>query len=107
MAFEITTQMNGSILEITLSGHLDATSAPRLQQELTAAPSKPTAVVLRVGNLTYIASAGIRALIFAKQKLGAAVTLYVVAPQEQVLDTLVRTGLRNAVVVVDEYPVAS
>ena len=33
----------------------------------------------------------------------AAVTVYVVAPQEQVRDTLQRTGLLNTVVVVEQY----
>jgi anti-anti-sigma factor len=89
-----------------LSGELDAGSAPRFRQELeAAAPGKPTTLVLHTRDLEYIASAGIRMLIFAKQKMGAAaVTVYVVAPQEQVLDTLQRTGLQNSVVVVDQYP---
>jgi anti-anti-sigma factor len=105
MAFDITTRINGAIVEITLSGELDAGSAPRFRQELeAAAPGKPTTLVLHTRDLEYIASAGIRMLIFAKQKMGAAVTLYVVAPQEQVLDTLKRTGLQNSVVVVDQYP---
>lgn len=105
MAFDITTLINGTIVEITLSGELDANSAQRFRQELeTIAPGKPTALVLRTAHLVYIASAGIRVLIFAKQKMGATVTVYMVAPQEQVLDTLRRTGLQNTIVVVDQYP---
>jgi anti-anti-sigma factor len=105
MAFDITTRVNGAIVEITLSGELDARSAPRFQQELeAAASSKPATLVLHTRDLEYIASAGIRMLVFAKQKMGAAVTVYLVAPQEQVLDTLKRTGLQNSVVVVDQYP---
>jgi anti-anti-sigma factor len=110
MALDIATMMNdsnGSVAEITLSGDLDAASAPRFRQELeTVAASKPTALVLRVRDLVYIASAGIRTLIFAKQKMGPGVTVYLIAPQEQVLDTLQRTGLQNSVVVQDAYPAA-
>lgn len=108
MAFDITTLINGTVAEITLSGELDASSAARFRQELEAiAPGKPTALVLRTRGLVYIASAGIRMLIFAKQKMGASVTVYVEAPQEQVLDTLHRTGLQNSVVIVDQYPAAT
>ena len=39
-------------------------------------------------NLNYISSAGIRALLMSKQRLGPGLTIYVIAPQEQVLDTI-------------------
>jgi anti-anti-sigma factor len=107
MALDLTSVINGSVAEITLSGELDAASAPRFRQELEAvAAARPTDLVLRVRDLEYLASAGIRMLIFAKQKMGPGVTIYVIAPQEEVLDTLRRTGLQNSVVVQDEYPVA-
>src|ERR1700677_5055801 len=109
MSFEITTQTNGLIVEITLSGDLDGSVAPRLQETLEAiAAGKPTALVLHTRDLLFIASAGIRMLIFAKRKMGGeALTVYVVAPREQVLDTLVRTGVRDTVVVLDQYPAAT
>ena len=54
-------------------------------------------------DLDYIASAGLRVLIFAKQKMGAAVDLYVVAPQEQVLDTFEMTGFSQSLRILDAY----
>jgi anti-anti-sigma factor len=105
MALEITTAVNGPVVEITLSGDLDAASAPRFQRELeSAAAGKPSRLVLRLGGLTYLASAGIRMLIFAKQKMGPGVAVYVIAPQEMVLETLRRTGLHHSVIIQDEYP---
>jgi anti-anti-sigma factor len=105
MALEITTVLADSVAEITLSGELDATSAPRFQQELEAAAAgRPTRLVLHVEGLCYMASAGIRMLIFAKQRLGLALDVYVVAPQEPVLETLRRTGLHHSVLIVDRYP---
>ena len=107
MAFDITAVLKGSVAEITLSGELDAAAAPRFQRELEAmAAGKPKQLVLRVRDLAYMASAGIRMLIFAKQKMGPGVDVYVIAPQEQVLDTLRRTGLLASVFIKDEDNVA-
>jgi anti-anti-sigma factor len=105
MAFDIVSVVSGPAVEITLSGDLDAASAPRFQRELEAlADRKPSHLVLRVAGLTYIASAGLRMLLFAKQKMGAGVAVYVIAPQEMVLETLRRTGLHHSVIIQDEYP---
>ena len=57
-------------------------------------------------DLEYMASAGLRVLIFAKQKMGSEVDIYVVAPQEMVLDTLNKTGFAQSVFIVEEYEVA-
>jgi anti-anti-sigma factor len=105
MALTVTTNISDQATEITLAGELDAATAPLFQAELEkAAASKPRHLVLRVRNLEYMASAGVRMLIFAKQKLGRGVDVYVIAPQESVLETIRRTGLQNSLIVQDEYP---
>jgi anti-anti-sigma factor len=105
MALQASTVIKGDAAEITLAGELDAASAPALQRELeTAAAAKPKHLVLRMRDLSYMASAGVRMLIFARQKMGAGVTVHVVAPQEPVLDTIRRTGLHTSVSIQDEYP---
>jgi anti-anti-sigma factor len=60
-------------------------------------------LVLLVQELVFMASAGIRMLIFAKQRMGPTVDVYVIAPQEPILDTLKRTGLLHSVIVQPEY----
>ena len=50
-----------------------------------------------------MASAGIRMLIFAKQKMGRQVDVYVIGPQEPILETLRRTGLLHSLIVQTEY----
>jgi anti-anti-sigma factor len=104
MAFNISRHSSGSVAEITLSGELDARGAQQFQRELEAvAASTPRRLVLYVRDLTYLASAGVRMLLFAKQKMGPAVDLYVIAPTEPVLDTLRRTGVYASLIIQEEY----
>jgi anti-anti-sigma factor len=108
MALSVFLEVNDDIAEITLSGELDASSASLFQAELErAAALKPKRLVLLVKDLEFMASAGIRMLIFGKQKLGPKVDVYVIEPQEAILDTLRRTGIIRSVIVQNEYsPVA-
>jgi anti-anti-sigma factor len=104
MALEITVVVSVPVAEISLSGYLDAAVAPRFQQELeTALANKPSQLVLRVRELVYMASIGIRVMLkVLKQNPGLAV--YVIAPQELVLQTLERTGMHQSLMIQDEYP---
>jgi anti-anti-sigma factor len=104
MAFDISASTTDRGAEITLSGELDAASAPVLQAELEkVAQQKPNRLILLVKDLEFIASAGVRMLVFAKQKLGRTVDVYIIAPQQQIVDTLERTGLLNSFIVQDEF----
>ena len=88
---------------ITLSGELDASTAPIFKQEVDKVASlNVKRLVLLLQDLEYMASAGLRVLIYAKQKLGLDTDLYVVGAQETVLDTLTKTGFVNSVFVVDD-----
>ena len=92
------------VAEITLAGELDASTAPQFQAELVkAAEQKAKRLVLFTSELAFMASAGVRMLIFAKQKMGTSVDVYVIAPQEQILDTIKRTGLERSLIVQSEY----
>jgi anti-anti-sigma factor len=104
MALSLTLVAREGIAEITLAGELDSASAPLFQAELEkAAALMPRRLVLMVAALDFMASAGIRMLIFAKQKMGRQVDLYVIAPQEPILETLRRTGLLHSLIVQTDY----
>lgn len=47
-----------------------------------------------MNELDFMASAGFRVLIFAKQKMGTNVSIYLVGCQGPVLNTLTMSGLR-------------
>ncbi len=107
MAFTATLEMDKDIAKIFLIGELDASSAPLFKTAVEqAAAHQPQELVLFMQDLEYMASAGLRVLIFAKQKMGSDVDIYLVAPQEMVLDTLTKTGFAQSVFIVEEYGVA-
>jgi anti-anti-sigma factor len=107
MAFSATLNRSGSNAVITLSGELDASTAPAFKAEVErAAEVSIKRLVLMMQDLEYMASAGLRVLIFTKQKMGVDVDIYVVSPQEMVLETLEKTGFHQSVIIVDSYDAA-
>ncbi len=93
MAFTSNLDCVGSVAIITLAGDLDASSAPLFRADIErAAAQKPQHLILKLEGLTYMASAGLRALIFAKQQMGPAVDLVLVATPDSVLETIRMTG---------------
>lgn len=105
MAFTAALSTHDSTATITLTGELDASSAPTFREQVDrAAGQSLKRLVLMVQDLEYIASAGLRVLIFAKQKMGAQVDIYVVGAQQQVIDTLQKTGFHQSVILRDSYP---
>jgi anti-anti-sigma factor len=105
MSFSITSEVTNSIAKLTLAGSLDSSSASLMQEEIQkVAGQSPTELVLYLSELTFMASAGLRMLVFAKQKLGTSVQIYLVKPQGQIIDTLQMTGIIHSVHIVDSYP---
>ena len=104
MPFNVSSQITNDVAKFILSGELDASSAATFRTEIEkVAAQKPKRLVLMVKDLVFMASAGLRVLIFAKQKLGADVPIYIVSPQEPIVDTLQKTGFHHSVHIVNEY----
>jgi anti-anti-sigma factor len=104
MAFNATLETTNDIAKITLSGDLDTTTAPVFKEKVEAAAMQnPKSLVLIMKDLEYMSSAGLRILIFAKQKMGKNVDLCVVGAQEMVMDTITKTGLHHSLILMDEY----
>ena len=104
MPFNATSDINGGVATITLTGDLDASAAPAFREQVEQASAKQAkTLVLQVQGLDYIASAGLRVLVFAKQKMGAQADIYIIGAQEQAMDTLKKTGVANSVIIQDAY----
>ena len=104
MAFDASLEMTSAgIAKIMLTGELDAASAPRFKEavELAAAQHAKRLVLLMAG-LEFMASAGLRVLIFAKQKMGRDVDVYIVSARDPILETIRMTGFHHSVVLVDD-----
>jgi anti-anti-sigma factor len=107
MSFNATTEVTNGIARITLDGELDASSAPDFKTAIErVAAAKPRRLVLLLSGLEYMASAGLRVLIFAKQKLGSGTDIYVVGARPAIIETLEMTGFQHSVVMLPEYDAA-
>ena len=104
MAFDVSTEQAGDIAVITLSGELDANAAGSFRSAVEeAAAAGPKRVVLVMDKLQFMASAGLRVLVFAKQTMGTSVDLFVVGARDAVLETIEMTGFHHSVIMMDEY----
>ncbi|WP_413160489.1 anti-sigma factor antagonist [Capilliphycus salinus ALCB114379] len=104
MAFTATLETLETSAKITLSGELDANAAPEFKAKIEeAARQNLQRLVLVMKDLEYMASAGLRVLIFAKQKMGKTVDIYLVGVQDSVKETLEKTGFHHSVILLDEY----
>jgi anti-anti-sigma factor len=107
MAFESTLEMKNDIALISLKGELDASVAQTLRDRIEeAASNKARKLVLELAALDYMSSAGLRTLVFAKQKMGSGVTIYIVGAQPQVVEPIRQTGFHHSVVMLDAYDAA-
>jgi len=108
MAFNAITVIDSGIAKITLSGELDGSMAPVFQKEVEKAASQQAKrLVLMLSDLDYISSAGLRVLVFAKQKMGRGVDIYVVGAQQQIKDTLQMTGFDRSIIALENYDVST
>ena len=104
MGFNISFDESPGEARITLSGELDAAATPRFKEVIeTVAKANPRRLVLLMGDLQFMASAGLRMLIFARQKMGAGVSLYVIGSHGPVLNTLKMSGFHHSVHLQDTY----
>ena len=92
------------IAKIELTGRLDATNSPALQDELKKLiGQKVSRLVFSAKDLEYISSAGLRVIIFAKQKIGVDAQVFLIGAQEAVLNVIKMSGLENFMVIQDKY----
>jgi len=104
MAFNATLQIDNGTAMIKLTGELDASVAQTFRDTIEqAAAQNASRLVLLMQDLEYMSSAGLRVLVFAKQKMSSSVDIYVVGAQEYVVNTLEKVGLHNSLIIQETY----
>lgn len=97
-------EQSGEITKVILTGKLDAVNAPTLMEELKGLIGQNVKkIVFYANNLEYISSAGLRTIIFAKQKLGTDVEVHMIGAQEAVSDVIKMSGLDNFLYLQDSF----
>jgi anti-anti-sigma factor len=101
MALTINVDPHPDHVALTLAGEVDTKSAPALLDALTKI-GLPELSQLRIyaDQLTFMSSAGLRALVFAKQKMPHSGQLIVVGASSDIKEVITRTGLAGAVTLV-------
>lgn len=92
-------------LEITMTGGLDAGNAPGLSDQMKEYQGQDISkMVFLASGLDYIASAGIRVIIYAVQKiLTPGCDAYFIGGQPDVLSVISMTGLDDTLIIQDTY----
>ena|ERR1700759_1694020 len=104
MALTMHSSTEGNTAKLRLVGEVDGTTASLMRTEVDKLlGSSPHLLVLQMEELTFMSSAGLRVLIFAKQKQPS-LNIYVVKPQPPIIDTLRKTGFYDAVYVTEVEP---
>lgn len=102
MSFSANLHIENDKAIIELTGELDASVAGEFKTQVEeVANGDIKTLELDMTNLEYMASAGLRVLVFAKQKMGANVEVNVVKPQEMVLETIKKAGLQHSLNIIE------
>jgi len=104
MPLNTTTSVANGVGKITLEGEVDAGTSGKFREAVeTVASQKPGRLVIFMEKLTFLASAGLRILIFARQKMGADVKIFAVGAKGPVLSTLKMSGFDKSIYLQDSY----
>ncbi len=88
---------DNDVATIDLTGELDGSVAGEFKAKVEeVASTQVKSLVLNMADLEYMSSAGLRVLVFAKQKMGSEVEVEVITPQEMVLETIKKAGLQHS-----------
>ena len=99
--FDFNVTQDAGEVNVVLKGRLDATVAPQLHTEMAKMEGTDIKkVTFDVKELEYIASAGLRVIVFTKQKLGTDTQIFMKDVNQDVMQVLEMTGCNNFVTVI-------
>ncbi len=98
---EIKKEQNGSVLKISLSGRLDAVTAPDLDKVVQNELTGITELTLDFTDLVYVASAGLRVLLLAQKRMKKQGFMKLTHVNKDVKDVLEMTGFIDFLTIED------
>lgn len=103
MTFTCELSVEDRTARLVLTGELDAATAQSFYDRIEeAAGTSPRRLVVDLSALTYLSSAGLRCLVFARQKMGDDVAMVLAGPTGPVAETIRLTGFDRSVALVDQ-----
>jgi anti-anti-sigma factor len=104
MGQNYTIAQQGTVAKITLVDRIDTTNAPALADDLKKLVGQNIEkIVFLAKDLKYISSAGLRAIVFAKQKIGKNTTVFLVGASKEILGVFKMTGFDSFLTVQETY----
>lgn len=98
---EIKKEQNGPVLKISLSGRLDAVTAPDLDKVVQNDLAGITELTLDFTDLVYVASAGLRVLLLAQKRMKKQGFMKLTHVNKDVKDVLEMTGFIDFLTIED------
>lgn len=85
-----------SMIQLDIEGRVDTNTSPSLQQSILQAFQKGTTVVLNMGKVEYVSSAGLRALLIGQKTANSkGGSMKLVHVREGVMEVFTLTGFAN------------
>ncbi len=98
---DIHMEATGPILLVTVSGRLDTTTAPQLEQELSASLDDVTELELDFRELEYLSSAGLRVLLGAQKRMNQQGSMVVRNVNQVIMEVFDITGFSGILTIVN------
>ncbi len=91
---------DGGKMIVALSGRLDTTTAPDLQESLTEDIGDVTELIFDMKELEYISSAGLRVLLWSQKTMNKQGTMELCGVQDPVMDVFEVTGFSDILTII-------
>ncbi len=102
MALSIQSIEENEIVTLILQGEVDTKTAPELLEVLTNLRLKEIShLKIELTEVNFMSSAGLRALVFTKQKMNHDSVVSLLNANEEIKDVIIKTGLSSAVSFLD------
>ena len=95
----INKEKKGSTRNVELSGRLDTSTAPELQNSISADLEEVNELVIDLEKLEYISSSGLRVLLSAHKKMSSKGGMTVINVSETVMEVFDITGFSDIMVI--------